>query len=58
MHIKRLRAFARTPFLLAISDQLRIDDTDLEQLPAEVIRFRQMPLPDEVVKRATQLLNI
>jgi predicted nuclease of restriction endonuclease-like RecB superfamily len=56
MHIKRLRAFAKSPFLLAISDQLRIDDADLEQFPAEVIRFRQMPLPDEVVRRAEQIL--
>jgi predicted nuclease of restriction endonuclease-like RecB superfamily len=57
LHIKKLREFAQSTFLLAISDQLRIDDAELEQLPAEVIRFRQMPLPDEVVKRAMHILS-
>src|SRR5689334_21136705 len=47
-HLKRLREHAAEPFLLAVSDQLRIDDAELEGLPAEVVRFRQMPLPDEV----------
>jgi hypothetical protein len=36
--------------------QLRIDDADLEGLPAEVHRFRQMPLPDEVARLAENLL--
>jgi hypothetical protein len=57
LHLKRLRQHAKAPFLVAISDQLRIDDSDLEGLPAEVVRFRQMPLPDEVMKRAAALLD-
>jgi hypothetical protein len=39
-----------------VSDQLHIDDGELEGLPAGVIRFRQMPLPDEVVRQAEALL--
>jgi uncharacterized protein len=57
-HLKRLREHARSPYLLAVSDQLRIDDADLDGLPAEVVRFRQMPLPDEVVKRAAAVLGV
>ncbi|HEY1381250.1 MAG TPA: DUF790 family protein [Gemmataceae bacterium] len=57
-HLKRLREFAAEPFLLAVSDQLRIDDADLAGLPAEVVRFRQMPLPDEVTKRAAAVLGV
>src|SRR5207244_1869086 len=54
-HWQRLRSFATAPFLLAVSDQLGLDDAD-EQLPAEIVRFRQMPLPDEIAARATALL--
>ncbi len=57
-HLRRLREHAGAPFLLAVSDQLRIDDTELEGLSAEVVRFRQMPLPDEVVKRALVVLGV
>jgi hypothetical protein len=45
------------PFLLALSDQLKVDDAELEGLLAGVYRFRQMPLPDEVVKLAEQVLK-
>ncbi len=55
-HLERLRQHARRPFLLAVSDQLRIDDADLEGLPAGVHRFRQMPLPDEVARLAGEAL--
>jgi predicted nuclease of restriction endonuclease-like RecB superfamily len=58
IHLKRLREHAKAPFLVAVSDQLRIDDADLEGLPTEVVRFRQMPLPDEVAKRAAALLDV
>jgi predicted nuclease of restriction endonuclease-like RecB superfamily len=56
-HLERLRQHAREPFLLAVSDQLRVDDADLEGLPAGVHRFRQMPLPDEIVRQAQELLD-
>jgi predicted nuclease of restriction endonuclease-like RecB superfamily len=55
-HLDRLRRHLREPFLLAVSDQLRIDDTDLEGLPAGIHRFRQMPLPDEVARLADEIL--
>src|SRR5438552_6211805 len=48
-HLERLRKHAREPFLLAVSDQLRVDDAELEGVPAGIHRFRQMPLPDEIV---------
>jgi uncharacterized protein len=56
-HLERLRQHARQPFLLAVSDQLRVDDADLEGLPAGIHRFRQMPLPDEVARLAREVLE-
>ena len=56
-HLGRLRAHASEPFLLAVSEQLRLDEGDLEGIPAEIVRFRQMPLPDEVARLARELLN-
>ncbi|HYT89743.1 MAG TPA: DUF790 family protein [Gemmataceae bacterium] len=56
-HLERLRKHAREPFLLAVSDQLRIDDADLEGMPAAIYRFRQMPLPDEVARLAEEVLK-
>lgn len=57
-HLQRLRQHAAVPFLLAVSDQLRIDDAELEGLPAGVHRFRQMPLPDEVARLAGEVLGV
>jgi predicted nuclease of restriction endonuclease-like RecB superfamily len=57
-HLARLREHARVPFLLAVSDQLRIDEAELEGLPAGVHRFRQMPLADEVARLAAELLGV
>jgi predicted nuclease of restriction endonuclease-like RecB superfamily len=54
-HLRRLREHAAQPFLLAVSDGLRIDDAELEGLPAGIHRFRQMPLPDEVARLADEL---
>lgn len=56
-HLQRLRQHASNPFLLAVSDQLHIEDADLEGLPAGIHRFRQMPLPDEVARLADMLLS-
>ena len=41
----------------AVSDQLRIDEAELEGLPTGVHRFRQMPLPDEVARLAAELIG-
>jgi predicted nuclease of restriction endonuclease-like RecB superfamily len=55
-HLERLRQHARAPFLLAVSEQLRVDKADLEGLPAGIHRFRQMPLADEVARLAEEIL--
>jgi predicted nuclease of restriction endonuclease-like RecB superfamily len=55
-HLQRLRQHVHEPFLLAVSDQLRVDDAELEGLPAGIHRFRQMPLPDEIARLAEAVL--
>jgi predicted nuclease of restriction endonuclease-like RecB superfamily len=55
-HLQYLRRYAPEPFLLAVSDQLHIDEADLEDLPAGIHRFRNMPLPDEVARLGSELL--
>jgi uncharacterized protein len=55
-HLERLRKHAREPFLLAISEQLRVDQANLTALPAGIYRFRQMPLPDEIARLAQKVL--
>ena len=54
-HLANLRQYAKRPFLLAVSDQLHIEDAELAGLPTEIVHFRQMPLPDEIVQRAEEL---
>jgi predicted nuclease of restriction endonuclease-like RecB superfamily len=56
-HLERLRQHAQQPFLLAVSDGLHIDETALEGLPAGIHHFRQMPLPDEIVRLAEQRIE-
>jgi predicted nuclease of restriction endonuclease-like RecB superfamily len=56
-HLERLRRFVKEPFMLAVSDQLHIDDAELKKVPAEIVRFRQMPLPDEIVRHAEELIT-
>jgi predicted nuclease of restriction endonuclease-like RecB superfamily len=55
-HLRRLKQYATQPYLLAVSDSLRIDEAELEGLAAGVHRFRQMPLPDEVARLAEEAL--
>jgi predicted nuclease of restriction endonuclease-like RecB superfamily len=55
-HLERLRSHAKEPFLLAVSEQLRVDEAGLDGLPALIHRFRQMPLPEEVARLAVELL--
>jgi predicted nuclease of restriction endonuclease-like RecB superfamily len=57
-HLQLLREHADRPFILALSDQLNVEEGDLDGLPDNVVRFRNMPLAEEVAKRATQLLEI
>ena len=56
-HLERLRQFAQVPYLLAVSDQLHIAEDDLDALPAGIHRFRNMPLPDEVARLASEMLS-
>jgi predicted nuclease of restriction endonuclease-like RecB superfamily len=55
-HLERLRTHACEPFLLALSEQLRVDEADLAEIPAAIYYFRQMPLPDEVARLAREIL--
>ena len=55
--LKKLREYAAQPFVLAVSDQLKIDDEELADLPAGVLRFRAMPSPDEVARIAADLVR-
>jgi predicted nuclease of restriction endonuclease-like RecB superfamily len=57
-HLERLRQHADQPFLLAVSEQLHVEDADLAGLPAGVHRFRQMPLPDEIARLGAELLGL
>jgi predicted nuclease of restriction endonuclease-like RecB superfamily len=56
-HLAWLRRNAREPFLLAVSDQLHIDEAGLDDLPAGIHRFRHMPLADEVAKLAAEAIQ-
>jgi predicted nuclease of restriction endonuclease-like RecB superfamily len=51
-HLQYLKRYARGPFLLAVSDQLHIDEAALDDLPAGIHRFRNMPLADEIARLA------
>jgi predicted nuclease of restriction endonuclease-like RecB superfamily len=53
-HLERLKKHAKVAFVLAVSDQLHIEEAELEGLPAAVHRFKQMPLPDEIIRLAAE----
>ena len=54
-HLQRLREFAREPYILAVSEQLKIDEEDLAGLPGEVHGFRSMPQPEEIARLAGEV---
>jgi predicted nuclease of restriction endonuclease-like RecB superfamily len=56
-HLGHLRHFAREPFLLAVSDQLHIEEASLDDLPAGIHRFRHMPLADEIARLAAAAIG-
>jgi len=56
-HLERLKQHIRQPYLLAVSDQLHIEEAELEGLSAGIHRFRQMPLPDEIARLATAIVQ-
>lgn len=55
-HLERLRSNVTTPFLVAIGKELRVEEETAEEFPANVIRFRSMPLPKQIAKAANSLL--
>jgi predicted nuclease of restriction endonuclease-like RecB superfamily len=56
-HLQYLQRYAREPYLLAVSDQLHIDE-QLDDLPAGIHRFRHMPLADEVARLAAEAARV
>jgi predicted nuclease of restriction endonuclease-like RecB superfamily len=55
-YLERLRRHGTTPFVLAVSDQLHVEEESLDGLPVWIHRFRNMPLPDEIVRLAGEVL--
>ena len=41
-----------------MSDQLHIEDAELENLPAGIHRFRNLPLPDEIARLGLEVLGL
>jgi predicted nuclease of restriction endonuclease-like RecB superfamily len=56
-HLDMLRQHAGGPFIVALSDQLNVEEGEAAGLSDNVVRFRNMPLPEEVAKRAERLLE-
>lgn len=56
-HLQRLRNCAPRPYVLALSQQLHVENDELPELPAGIHRFRQMPLPEEIVRLAEAVAN-
>lgn len=55
-YLERLKEHAPGPFILALSDQLHVEEGEVEGLPALIHRFRNMPLPDEIARLAAEVL--
>jgi uncharacterized protein len=55
-YLARLRLDATRRFVLAVSDQLHVEEAELEGLPVWIHRFHNMPLPDEIVRLAREVL--
>ncbi len=53
-YLERLRRDASRPFILAVSDQLHVEEDELEGLPVWIHRFHNMPLPDEIARLARE----
>ena len=50
-YLERLRRDASRPFILAVSDQLHVEEDELARLPCGSTAFT-MPLPDEIARLA------
>ncbi len=56
-HLQYLQRYATEPFILAVSDQLHIDEI-LEDMPAGIHRFRHIPLADEIARLAAEAVGV
>jgi len=55
--LTRLRAALPNRFLLAVSEQYQVEEEDPRaELPPDIYYFKRTPLPDEIVRRANQLM--
>ena len=55
-HLAMLREHAGGPFIVALSDQLNVEEGELTD--ANLVRFRNMPLADQIAERALQLITV
>jgi predicted nuclease of restriction endonuclease-like RecB superfamily len=55
-HLQYLQRFATAPYLLAVSDELHIEE-QLDELPPGLHRFRRMPLADEILRLADRAIG-
>ncbi len=55
--LEQLKTLDNLPFVLALSEQMHVEEAELEGLPVDVVRFRNMPLPEEIVKRAEGMIQ-
>lgn len=56
-HLQYLQRFIHKPYLLAVSDQLHIDEHH-DDLPVGIHRFRHMPLVDEIARLANEAIGL
>lgn len=56
-HLALLKRYAAEPYVLAVTDQLRIEE-GMEEVMAGVHRFRNVPLADEVAKLAAAAAGV
>jgi hypothetical protein len=47
----------KSPFVLAISEQFNIDETETANDNSSIYQFKRTPLPEEVVKLAAALIG-
>jgi predicted nuclease of restriction endonuclease-like RecB superfamily len=57
-HLALLKRYAKEPFLLAVSSALHIEEESLEGMSAGIVRFRALPLADEVARLAAEALGL
>ena len=55
-HLQYLQRNATMPYLLAVSDDLHIEE-QLDDLPEGLHRFRHMPLADEIARLAMKAIG-